>query len=260
MDPLAIPHISRRAWIVWYRNWYVFFRTYLVNFLPPLIEPIIYLLAFGYGVGSYVQEIEGVPYVRFIAPALVAISVMFSAFFECTYGSFVRMYYQKTFDAIIATPVNVDEVIVGELLWGATRSLIYGTIMLLVLIGFGVVSLPGSLLIIPFSFLAGLLFAALGMCFTAITPGIDALNYPSFLFITPMFLVSGTFFPLSLLPPAIQTFAIIFLPLTHVVFICRSLTLATWSPLMWGSLAWMIAVTVLFSYISVYLMKRRLIV
>jgi lipooligosaccharide transport system permease protein len=150
-------------------------------------------------------------------------------------------------------------VIAGELLWGATRSLIYGTIMLFVLIGFGVVSLPGSLLIIPFSFLAGLLFAAIGMCFTAITPGIDALNYPSFLFITPMFLVSGTFFPLSLLPPVIQTIAIIFLPLTHVVYIARSLTLATYSPLIWGSLAWIVVVTAIFSYISIYLMKRRLI-
>jgi lipooligosaccharide transport system permease protein len=259
MKPIPIPDISRRAWVVWYRNWRVFFRTYLVNFLPPLIEPIIYLMAFGYGVGSYVQEIEGVPYVQFIAPALVSISVMFSAFFECTYGSFVRMYYQKTFDAIIATPVNVEEVIAGELLWGATRSLIYGTIMLFVLVGFGVVSLPGSLLIIPFSFLAGLLFAAIGMCFTAITPGIDALNYPSFLFITPMFLVSGTFFPLSLLPPVIQTIAIIFLPLTHVVYITRSLTLSTYSPLIWGSLAWIVVVTGIFSYISIYLMKRRLI-
>lgn len=259
MKAIPIPDISHRAWVVWYRNWRVFFRTYLVNFLPPLIEPIIYLLAFGYGVGSYVQEVEGVPYVQFIAPALVSISVMFSAFFECTYGSFVRMYYQKTFDAIIATPVNVEEVIAGELLWGATRSLIYGTIMLFVLIGFGVVSLPGSLLIIPFSFLAGLLFAAIGMCFTAITPGIDALNYPSFLFITPMFLVSGTFFPLSLLPPVIQTIAIIFLPLTHVVYITRSLTLATYSPLIWGSLAWIVIVTAIFSYISIYLMKRRLI-
>jgi lipooligosaccharide transport system permease protein len=131
--------------------------------------------------------------------------------------------------------------------------------MLFVLIGFGVVSLPGSLLIIPFSFLAGLLFAAIGMSFTAITPGIDTLNYPSFLFITPMFLVSGTFFPLSLLPPAIQAVAIIFLPLTHVVYITRSLTLSTYSPLVWGSLAWIVVVTAIFSYLSIYLMKRRLI-
>jgi lipooligosaccharide transport system permease protein len=252
--------ISRRAWIVWYRNWKVFFRTYMVNFLPPLIEPIIYLLAFGFGVGSYIQEVDGVSYVRFIAPALVAISVMYSAFFECTYGSYVRMYYQKTFDAIIATPINVEEVIAGELLWGATRSFIYGAIMLLVLIGFGVVELPDSLLIIPFSFLAGLLFAALGMCFTAITPGIDALNYPSFLFITPMFLLSGTFFPLNLLPPALQILAYAILPLTHVVNVMRSLTLSMYSPLVWFSLVWILVATGIFSYISIYLMKKRLIV
>lgn len=110
------------------------------------------------------------------------------------------MYYQKTFDAMIATPLSLDDVITGELLWGATRSLIYSSVMLLVLILFGVVDLPLSLLIIPFSFLAGLLFACIAMCFTAITPGIDALNYPAFLFITPCFLFSGTFFPLEVLP------------------------------------------------------------
>jgi lipooligosaccharide transport system permease protein len=115
-------------------------------------------------------------------------------------------------------------------------------------------------LIIPFSFLAGLLFAALGMCFTAITPGIDALNYPSFLFITPMFLLSGTFFPLNLLPPALQILAYAILPLTHVVNVMRSLTLSMYSPLVWFSLVWILVATGIFSYISIYLMKKRLIV
>jgi lipooligosaccharide transport system permease protein len=246
--------------MVWRRNWDVFFKTYKVNFLPPVIEPVLYLLAIGYGLGFFVGEIDGVPYVRYIAPALLAISMMNSAFFECTYSSYVRMYYQKMFDAIIATPLSIDDVIAGELLWGATRSLLYTTVMLIVLIAFGVVDLPASLLVLPFSFFAGLLFAGIAMCFTAITPSIDALNYPSFLFITPMFLFSGTFFPLTVLPPLVQLLAIILLPLTQLVIVTRSLTLTTLSPLFLYSLAWIAVVTVIFFLLSTWLMRRRLIV
>ncbi|OPX66989.1 MAG: ABC-2 type transporter [Methanoregulaceae archaeon PtaB.Bin056] len=255
-----IPRPTWYAWKVWRRNWDVFFKTYRVNFLPPFVEPVLYLLAIGYGLGMFVGEIDGVPYVLYIAPALLAISMMNSSFFECTYSSFVRMYYQKTFDAMISTPLSIEDVIAGELLWGATRSLIYATAMLAVLIVFGVVSLPSSLLVIPFSFLAGLLFSGIGMCFTAITPGIDTLNYPAFLFITPMFLFSGTFFPLSVLPEALQLVAIAVLPLAQVVTVTRSLTLATLSPLFLYSLAWIASCAAIFFFLSIHLMKKRLVV
>ncbi|HNL85646.1 MAG TPA: ABC transporter permease, partial [Methanoregulaceae archaeon] len=258
MDTYLIPRISRLSLNVWRRNWDVFFKTYQVNFLPPFIEPVLYLLAIGFGLGMYVGEINGIPYVNYIAPALLAISIMNASFFECTYSSYVRMYYQKTFDAMIATPLSLDDVITGELLWGATRSLIYSSVMLLVLILFGVVDLPLSLLIIPFSFLAGLLFACIAMCFTAITPGIDALNYPAFLFITPMFLFSGTFFPLEVLPQTVQVIAVTLLPLTQLVIITRSLTLSSLSPLFLYSLLWIIMVTALCFILSLRLMRRRL--
>jgi len=260
MTTYLIPRISRSCFKVWRRNWDVFFKTYQVNFLPPFIEPVLYLVAIGFGLGMFVGEIDGIPYVQYIAPALLAISMMNSAFFECTYSSYVRMYYQKTFDAMITTPLSIDDVITGELLWGATRSLIYSSVMLLVLIVFRVVSLPSSLLVIPFSFFAGLLFACIAMCFTAITPGIDALNYPSFLFITPMFLFSGTFFPLSILPGFVQMLALVFLPLTQLVIVTRSLTLVTISPYFFYSLVWIAVVTVLFFVVSLWLMRRRLIV
>ena len=260
MDSYLIPRISRLSLKVWRRNWDVFFKTYQVNFLPPFIEPVLYLVAIGFGLGMFVGEIDGIPYVNFIAPALLAISMMNAAFFECTYSSYVRMYYQKTFEAMIATPLSIDDVVTGELLWGATRSLIYSSVMLLVLAAFGVVDLPLSLFIIPFSFLAGLLFACIAMCFTAITPGIDALNYPSFLFITPMFLFSGTFFPLSVLPPTVQVLAVVFLPLTQLVIVTRSLTLSSLSPLVLYSLIWIILVTALCFVLSLRLMRRRLIV
>jgi lipooligosaccharide transport system permease protein len=255
-----IPKISRRTWQVWRRNRDVFKKTLKVNFIPPIVEPILYLLALGFGLGLFVKEIDGVSYADFIAPALLAITIMNASFFECTYASFVRMYYQKTFDAIVATPLNVDEVITGEVLWGATRSTISATIMLGVIGLFGLASFPMALLIIPFSFIGGLLFASIAMCFTAVTPRIDSLNYPTSLFVTPMFLVSGTFFPLSALPAAVQNFANIAIPLVHVVKISRAMTYGSLhTDLLW-SLLWMITVTAFFFIVSVNMMKRRLIV
>jgi len=257
---LSIPPLSRRAVKVWHRNLTVFTRTWKVNFFPPLVEAFLYLFAIGMGIGSYVKEIEGIPYVTFIAPSILAIAVMNSAFFECTYGSYVRMYYQKSFDAMIATPLSIEDVIAGELLWGATRSVIYVVIMLPVLAVFGVISLPTALLAIPLAFIGGLMFAGIAMCFTSITPGIDTLNYPAFLFITPMTLFSGTFFPLTLLPVALQYFALAVLPLTHLVAVMRMVTQAAVSPVLLLHLIWMVLVTVLSSIAAINLMRKRLIV
>jgi lipooligosaccharide transport system permease protein len=257
---LSIPRITWRSWKVWHRNLPVFTRTWKVNFFPPLVEALLYLFAIGMGIGSYVREIEGIPYVRFIAPAILVIAVMNSAFFECTYGSYVRMYYQKSFDAMIATPLSIEDVIAGELLWGATRSLIYVLIMLPVLALFGVISLPLALLAIPLAFIGGLMFAGIAMCFTSITPSIDTLNYPAFLFITPMALFSGTFFPLTLMPVGLQYIALALLPLTHLVAIMRMFTLAAISPVMLLHLVWIIVVTIICCIAAINLMRRRLIV
>ncbi|MGA2161361.1 MAG: ABC transporter permease [Methanoregula sp.] len=256
----SLPRVSRRAIKVWQRNLDVFWKTWKVNFFPPFIEALLYLTAIGLGIGTYVGAIDGVPYINYIAPAILAISVMNSAFFECTYGSYVRMYYQKSFDAIIATPLSIEDVIAGELLWGATRSVISVAIMLPVLVAFGVISLPFSLFAIPLAFLAGLTFAGLAMCFTAITPSIDTLNYPSFLFITPMMLFSGTFFPLSVLPAIFQYVALAVFPLTHLVALMRMATLPSAGTLLPLHLAWILTATVIFCVISINLMRRRLIV
>ena len=257
---ISIPPVSRRCGYVWRRNLTVFLKTWKVNFFPPFIEAFLYLTAIGLGIGTYVQQIDGIPYVNFIAPAILAISVMNSAFFEFTYGSYVRMYYQKSFDAIIATPLSIEDVIAGELIWGATRSTMYVAIMLPVLAGFGVISLPLSLLAIPLAFFGGMLFAGIAMCFTAVTPSIDTLNYPAFLFITPMMLFSGTFFPLSLLPQIFQYIALAFLPLTHLVAVMRMLTLPalSWTGIL--NIAWMGVAGFIVCVLSINLMRRRLIV
>jgi len=255
----TLPKLSYRVWRVWRRNFDVFMKTYKANFVPPLLEPIFYLVGMGFGLGGFVQPQEGLNYIAFLAPAIVATSMMFSSFFECTYSSFVRMYYQKTFDAIIATPLSLEEVIAGELLWGATKSLINSTIVLGVILAFGLVSSPFFLLIPLVAFLAGLCFSAIAMCFTALVPNIDAFNYPSFLFITPMFILSGTFFSIASLPVGAQIVAKTFFPLTHAVALSRALAVGRFSTTLLLDVSWFLIVTPIFFVLSINLMKKRLI-
>ncbi len=264
--PFTIPRLTYRVWKVWRRNFDVFTKTIKVNFLPSLLEPILYLLAFGFGLGGFIPSIQGQSYIGFIAPALVAISVMNGSFFECTFASFVRMYFQKTFDAIVATPVSVEEVVAGELLWGATRATFNTTIVLAVVAAFGLISSPLFLLVIPLAFFGGLMFASMAMCFTSVAPNIDFFNFPSFLFLTPMFFLCGTFFPLTSLPSAAQGIAMAVLPLTHVVNLTRGLvsghleSILGINPaaLIAISFAWIIGVTLFFFILSINLMKKRL--
>lgn len=254
--------ISRRFFRIWERNWIVYKRTWKINFLPPLLEPLFYLAAFGLGlgalVGSFVYEGRAISYVAFITPALLAVNIMYNAFFENTYSSFVRMYYQKTFDAIIATPIFLEEVVTGEIVWGATRSVMGTVIMLGVVSAFGLVQYPEGLLIIPLSFLGGMVFGAIGMFFTGIVPTIELFNLPVFLFITPMFLFSGTFFPLENLPAWAQRVAV-FLPLTHLVKLTRAFCLGRMSVDLLWSFGYLLAACVVFFPWALKKMHRRLI-
>jgi lipooligosaccharide transport system permease protein len=258
-DYFRIPKLSYRLWKVWTRDRDVFMKTIKTDLLIPLVEPLLYLAAMGFGLGLFIQEINGISYVQFIAPGMVSISMMYASFSECTYSSYVRMYYNKTYDSIVATPVSLEEVVAGEVLWGATKGLINGSIVLAVIAVLGLVNGPLFLLVIPFSFLAGLLFASLAMCCTAIAPSIDAFNYPQFLFIMPMFLFSGTYFPITILPRPVQLITQLLLPLTHTVNITRGLTIGRPDPSMLLSLVWLMAVAVVLFILSINLMIKRLI-
>ncbi len=255
-------HISRRFFRVWRRNLIVYQRIWKVNFLPPILEPLFYLLAFGVGLGSFIESItyrgEVIPYISFIAPSLLAINIMYNAFFENTYASFVRMYYQKTFDAMLATPLSLEEVITGEIVWGATKSLIATAIMLSVVSLFGLVHFPTGLLILPVAFLGGFAFGSVGMIFTGILSSIDLFNLPIFLFITPMFLFSGTFFPVENLPPWAQSLTVVF-PLTHLVTLTRDLCLGLPSTADLWSVAYLTGLSALAFPAALFVMQRRLI-
>jgi lipooligosaccharide transport system permease protein len=255
--------ISARSIRVWQRNFSIYKQNWKISFLPPLLEPLLYILAFGVGLSVMVGDLDyggyTLSYTTFIAPALVSVCIMHNAFFETTYNSFVRMYYQKTFDALLATPLNLEEIILGEMLWAASKSLIAATLMATVISVCGFFSFPGAFLLLPLAVLGGLLFAAIGMICTALVPGIETFNLPIFLGITPMFLFSGTFFPLQNLPDWAQSVARL-LPLTHLVALVRGCSLQVWSGDLWFSLLYLLVVTLLLLPLAIALMVRRIVV
>jgi lipooligosaccharide transport system permease protein len=254
--------ISTRFIRVWQRNLTVYRESWKINFLPPLLEPLFYLLAFGIGfsglIGSVSYAGQETSYVLFIAPALVAINIMNNSFFENTFGSFVRMYYQKTFDAMMATPLNVEEIVTGEIVWGATKAVIGTIIMLIVISFFGLISYPSGLLIVFVAFVGGIAFGSVAMVFTGMVGKIELFNLPIFLFITPMFLFSGTFFPLTGLPLWAQYFALT-LPLTHLVSLTRALSLGLFNAELLISLGYLTVFCLIMFPLAVFKMRKRLI-
>jgi lipooligosaccharide transport system permease protein len=255
-------HISMRFLRVWQRNFTVYRQTWKISFLPPLLEPLFYLLAFGVGLSVLVGTIDyggsEISYTSFIAPALLAINIMNNAFYENMYGSFVRMYYQKTFDAMMATPLSLAEIITGEIVWGATKSVMAATIMLGVISAFGLIQYPEGLLIVPLAFIGGIAFGSMGMVFTGIVPNIELFNLPIFLFITPMFLFSGTFFPVENLPLWAQNLAVL-LPLTHLVNLTRSLSLGVFNTSLLTGIVYLIIMCLVLFPLAIHTMHRRLI-
>jgi lipooligosaccharide transport system permease protein len=242
---------------VWQRNRDVFFRLWHSEVPGFVAEPIIILLAMGLGLGAYVGFVDGQKYIEFIVPGIIASYAMFSASFECTYGSFVRMEYQKTYDAIIATPLNVEDVIAGEIFWGATRSFMTGTVILAIAAAFQLLHSPWALLIPVLSFLEGIMFASIAILFTSFVPAIYSFNYYFTLFITPMFFFSGVFFPLSSFPNIVQTLSWI-APLTPVVHLSRALISGEIELNLLWPLALIIVLSALFFSISLVTMRRRL--
>ncbi len=233
-------------------------KLYKTSFALNFAEPALYLVAMGFGLGSLVKDIQGQPYINYIAPGIIASSSVFAAVYECTYGTYIRMTFQKTFDAILATPVNLGDLVAGELAWGATKSVIFGITIMIVVALFGLVDSPLIILVIPFIFLGGLIFAEISVVFCAIVPGIDSFSYFYTLFMTPLFLFSGIFFPLNTMPRIVEDIAL-FTPLYHLVNICRAFSAGTFSGAVL-SMVWLIIAATVLSPFPFRLMKKRIIV
>ena len=256
------PDVSLGAYRVWQRNRDATLRNWPTEFLGIAVEPFAIILALGLALGRFVELESGEEYVSFLAPGLLALFPMFAATFECAWGSYVRLEMQGTYESIIATPISVDDVITGEILWGTTRSLVNGTYILIVALILNpwlhMIDSPWAILVVPVGVLPGLLFSAIAISFAAIARAMSHFAYFFTLVINPMFWFGGAFFPFDELPQWVQIVGF-FVPLKHVVDIYRGLITGELEWSMLGSLVWLAVVTVGFYALAITLMRRRLI-
>jgi lipooligosaccharide transport system permease protein len=242
---------------VWRRNASMYRRTWKWNILPNFFEPIFYLFSIGIGVGAYISNMGGVSYLSFLAPGLVCVAAMNGASFEVTYNIFVRLTFEKTYDAMLTTPIEPDDIIAGELLWAMTRACIYGGCFFIVLFFFGLTPLPSSLLTLLVIPLTGLLFATIGMVFSLRIPNIDMFSFYFTLFLTPLFLFSDVFFPLKeRLSPSWLWVAEV-LPLLHPVRLARAAFSAEFSSLVVWDFAYILGASFLLFILASRSAHRR---
>jgi lipooligosaccharide transport system permease protein len=210
-------------WVpVWQRNFRVWFKLIGPAILGNFGEPLLYLLALGYGLGSFVGDVQDMPYLVFLASGIVCSSAMFSASFEGMYSAYTRMAVQKTWDAMLATPLDIRDIVIGEVIWAGTKSLISAAAILLVAALLGAVASWYALLTLPVVLLMGFCFASMAIMVTAFAKNYDFFLYYSTLVVTPMLLIGGVFFPLERMAPIVQVFSN-WLPLTHAVQVVRPL-------------------------------------
>lgn len=221
MDHLTLSRM-RAALAVWRRDVLVWRRLLGPSLVVNFGEPFLYLLGLGYGLGLYIGTMMDMPYLTFLASGILASSAMNVASFEALYSVYTRMVPQRTYDAILATPLDVRDILAGEMLWCATKALINGAAILAVAALLGAVHDWNALWVLPILFLTGLAFAGPALIMTGLARGYDFFNYYVTLLLTPMFILSGVFYPVSSLPEGLQAFVQV-LPLVHAVDLVRPL-------------------------------------
>jgi lipooligosaccharide transport system permease protein len=213
---------------VWLRYFDVYRKSIFYSVVTTFVEPLLYLIAFGFGLGGLIETIHArgitVSYRQFIFAGIAGQTILFQAFFEAAYGSFIRMYYQRVFQAIAITPITLSEVLWAELIWDASKATFASSAVLLIGTAMGDFSLVGAIIALPLCFVCAFIFAGLGLLVAARSRTIEDISYPQYLLIFPMFLFCGIFFPLENLPKVFQWIAWT-LPLTSVISLIRTLTL-----------------------------------
>src|SRR5262245_9988437 len=214
--------------LVWQRYLDVYRKSLKYAMVTTFVEPLLYLIAFGFGLGTMIGavKLDGVEltYRQFIFAGIAAQTIMFQAFFEAAYGSFIRMYYQRVFQAIAVTPITLSEVLWAEIIWDASKATFSASAVLAIGVVMGDFRAWGAVAALPLCFIGALLFAELGLLVAAKSKTIEEISYPQYLLIFPMFLFCGVYFPLSNLPTYLQWLAWT-LPLTSVSSLIRTLTL-----------------------------------
>ena len=214
LEPAAIGGVMSRE----VANFRTFWKS---TTFSSVLEPVVYLLAFGLGLGAtVVDSVDGLRYVEFVGTGMVATAVIFSSVFPAMFGTFVKERFQRTYDAILAAPVDVEELVTAEMLWIGLRAGIYGCFPLVVSMIFGLDPAFGMLVVPLFCVITALGFAGFGIAVAASVAKIDQFNYVTTLFVTPLFLVAGTFFPIDQLPMGVRVVSQLN-PLHHLVELVR---------------------------------------
>ena len=254
-----IPRIRRGAYAVWRRNVLVWRKLIGPAIVLNFGEPTLYLLGLGFGLGHFVGQMDGMPYLTFLASGIIASSAMTTSTFEGMYSVFTRMVPQRTYEAILATPLEIDDILAGEMLWCGTKAMMSGIAILIVAALLGVVDGWQALWAIPVAFLIGIVFAGPAMIMSALARNYDFFSYYFVLVITPMFIVCGVFYPIDTLPEIVQGFVYV-LPLTHAVELARPLVAGGELKQPVVNLVVLLAYAVVSYYIAVALVRRRLLV
>lgn len=255
---LGLPIPTHRVFRVLYRHLLCWWRHYFFSSLVGTVgEAILYLFSLGLGMAHYIGVVNGIPYIEYLAAGIWMSSSMYAACFDSTFGTFTRYHEQKTFDGILCTPIQLDEIIAAEVVYAGTHGLLSATIIGVIFTLFGLIHTPLAILIIPLGFLTGVAFSSLSLIGAAIAKNYNFFSYYFTIGITPMFLLSGIFFPLNQLPPWAAKIAW-FTPLYHSVVISRELYLGILSPKILISAAWLILFSLVCFYIAVFAFRQRL--
>lgn len=254
---LAAPRPSWRFVPVWRRNYLVWRKYIFERVLSNIVEPLITLVAFGYGLGSLLPDVGGATYLQFLASGSICMSVMYSAKFESLWGAYSRMDTQKTWSSIMNTPTSIDDVLLGEVSWAASKALVTGLAMLAVIWALGIASSPLALLALPVAFVAALSFSAMALIVNSVARGYDTLSNYFVVVVTPMVFLSGVFFPLEQLPPWLRAIAQ-WLPLAAMVDIVRPLVLGSLPTHPLRDLALLVGYGTACYYLALVLTRRRL--
>jgi len=252
-----LPALSLRFIPVWRRNLLVWRKLAVASVMGNIAEPMITLLAFGYGLGSLLQQIEGVPYIEFLASGSICMSVMMASSFESLYSAFSRMHVQKTWDALLNTPLSLDDIVLAEMLWAASKAMISASAILLVLFVLGIGLHSTTVLVPPLLLMTGICFASIALIVNAIAKAYDFFTYYFTLVLTPMIFLSGVYYPTTQLPSWLQSVAS-FLPLGAAVRLVRPLLLGQLPQDPLKDVVILLAYTVAGFYIATVLTRRRL--
>lgn len=255
----AYPSLRRRLFSVWYRHMRVYTKNIFSNGFPPFVEPLIFLAGIGLGLGHYIkQDVEGLRYIEYLGMGLLVTTAMFTAAFECSFGTFIRLEFHKVYDGMLAAPITANNLIVGEIIWAGTKGLFFSFAVLCILVIFDIVDLPYCLLAPFVGFITAIVFSTLSLLVVSFVKTINHFNFYFTGFISPQFFFSGVIFPIKNLPEPIQPLAEL-IPLTHCVRLVRAVCMNRYETTLLADLLYIVVFIAVVGFFAVKRLKRRLI-